>query len=598
MNRRAIVAGCLLAALLAAGCAEDPDAPGGGGGGGAVSGSESGPASSAGVESVAADGGGADYTGPHVFTDVTSVAGIGFRHNNGAFGKKYLPETMGGGAAFLDYDGDGWQDLFFVNSTSWPEKKSGPSYPALYRNNRDGTFADVTREAGLAVDLYGLGAAAADYDADGDTDLYVTALGPNRLFRNDGGKFSDATGSAKVGDPGFSTSAAFFDYDKDGKLDLFVCNYVEWTPENDVRCSLDGTNKSYCTPELYKGQSPTLYRNKGNGTFDNVTDRAGLRDPDCKALGVALVDFDENGWMDLFVANDTQPNRLYKNNGNGTFVDVAIEAGVAFSDAGMPRAGMGIDAGDFDGSGKWGFVLGNFVNEMMSLYRNEGGGLFTDIARSTEIGQGSAQSVTFACYFFDADNDGDLDVFGVNGHVSDDIGKVQPQTKYAQPAHLFRNEGGGKFTNASGAMGAAIAKAVVGRGSAYSDYDRDGDLDVVVCENNGPARLLRNDGGSRNGSVRVTLAGAGTNRDAIGAVVTVATPSGASLRRMVKTGSSYCSQSELPLTFGLGSDAKAASVRVAWPSGRVEEFPEIGANQSVVIQEGVGIVATEPLSRR
>src|SRR5216683_370658 len=279
------------------------------------------------------------------FSDATAAAGIRFKHNSGAFGKKYLPETMGSGVLFVDLDGDGWPDLFFVNSKSWPGRPGPPTLPALYRNNRDGTFTDVTRGSGLDVSMYGLGAAAADYDNDGRVDIYVTGLGGNRLFHNEGnGRFSDVTARAGVSGGGFGTSAAFFDYDKDGKLDLFVANYVQWSLDKDLFCTLDGTRKSYCTPESYKGQSPILYRNRGDGTFEDVTVKAGLSDPNSKALGVAVLDYDDDGWPDLFVANDTQPNKLYRNGGKGTFTDVGMAAGVAFSESGVARAGMGTDA--------------------------------------------------------------------------------------------------------------------------------------------------------------------------------------------------------------------------------------------------------------
>ncbi|MBA3442900.1 MAG: VCBS repeat-containing protein, partial [Pyrinomonadaceae bacterium] len=371
-------------------------------------------------------------SGPIEFTDVTAQAGVRFKHNSGAFGKKYMPETMGSGGAFLDYDNDGWQDILLINSKNWPEHPGAKSFPALYHNNQDGTFTNATRAAGLAVEIYGLGCAIADYDNDGNVDIYITALGPDKLFRNTGnGKFTDVTARSGTGDPGFSTSAAWFDYDKDGKLDLFVCNYVEWSVETDEFCALDGKNKSYCTPAKYKGQSNTLYRNRGNGTFENQTKRAGLLDPSGKAMGVALIDYDNNGWMDLFVTNDTEPNRLYKNNGNGTFTDTAVEAGVAFSDAGTARAGMGVDAADYDGSGRQSVIVGNFSNEMMALYRNEGNGLFTDEATASTVGKQSAQSLTFGSFFFDYDLDGALDVFATNGHVADDISTVQPKIKYA-----------------------------------------------------------------------------------------------------------------------------------------------------------------------
>ena len=532
------------------------------------------------------------------FSDVTSAAGIRFRHNSGAFGKKYLPETMGSGAAFLDVDNDGWQDLLLVNSTHWPGRKGAPSLPALYRNNGNGTFKDITRQAGLAFEMYGLGVTAADYDNDGNIDIYVTALGPNRLFRNlGGGKFSDVTARAGVGDPGFSTSAAWFDYDVDGRLDLFVANYVEWTIGTDLFCTLDGRNKSYCTPESYKGQSPTLYRNKGDGTFENVTRKAGLYDPTSKALGVALIDHNGDGRMDLFVANDTQPNRLYQNKGDGTFIDVGMTAGVAFNEAGVARAGMGVDAADYDGSGRQGLIIGNFSNEMMALYSNEGTGLFIDDAPRSTVGKASLLTLTFACFFVDVDLDGLVDIFAANGHVADDIGTVQPKVTYAQRPHLFRNLGSKKFEEISGQLGPAFAEAVVGRGAAYADIDNDGDLDLVITTNNGPARLLRNDGGNENRLLRVITIGSASNRNGIGAKVRLTLDNGKTPWSMVKTGSSYLSQSELPLTFGLGESTTIKSVEVTWPSGRLEKLPGGAANRAITVHEGKGIVHSAPLGR-
>ncbi|HXU37414.1 MAG TPA: CRTAC1 family protein [Blastocatellia bacterium] len=536
------------------------------------------------------------YSGPIQFTDVTAQAGIRFKHNSGAFGKKYLPETVGSGCAFLDYDNDGWQDILLVNSMNWPDHKGQKSFPALYHNNRNGTFTDVTKDAGLAVELYGLGCAIADFDNDGNVDIYITCLGANHLFRNlGGGKFQDVTARAGVGDTGFSTGALWFDYDKDGKLDLFVCNYVEWSIDKDLYCTLDGKNKSYCTPESYKGHSATLYHNKGDGTFEDVTQRAGLFDPTCKSLGIAMIDFDNDGWMDLFVANDTQPNKLYRNNGNGTFTDAAMTAGVAFSEAGVARAGMGVDAADYDGSGRASLIIGNFSNEMMALYHNEGTGLFIDEAPTSTIGQNTLLTLTFSCFFFDYDLDGLQDVFAANGHVSDDINTVQPKVTYAEPPHLFRNLGKKKFEEVTSKLGAAIQKAMVARGAAYGDFDNDGDLDLLVTSSNGPARLLRNDGGNQNNMIRVKTIGAGSNRDGIGAKVTVKSSTGRTLWSIVKTGSSYCSQSELPLTFGLGKAEKVASIEVIWPGGRKETLSDISANQAITIQEGKGVVSTQPI---
>jgi hypothetical protein len=530
------------------------------------------------------------------FTDVAKAAGITFTHNSGAFGKKYLPETMGAGGAFVDVDGDGWQDILLVNGMSWPGRPANRSVMGLYRNNQNGTFTDVTKQAGLAVPMYGMGVAAADYDNDGRTDLYLTALGKNRLFRNLGGlKFADVTESAKVGDPGFSASAAWVDYDRDSRLDLYVTNYVEWSIEKDRFCTLDGKSKSYCTPEAYKGQSPTLYRNRGDGTFENVTERAGVKDVTAKALGVALLDYNNDGWIDLFVANDTQPNRLYENKRNGTFGDFAVSAGVEFNDAGAARAGMGVDAADYDNSGRQSVVIGNFSNEMIALYKNEGNGLFVDEAPTSVIGKASLLRLTFASFFFDYDLDGRLDIFAANGHVADDISTVQPRIAHAQRPLLFRNAGSRKFEDATDAAGKAMLMPMVARGAAYGDYDGDGDLDLLVTVNNGPARLLRNEGAERNHRLRLRIVGTKSNRDAIGASARVTHSAGKSPWLMVKTGSSYCSQSEMPVTFGLGAIDRVTHIEVKWPDGKVDMLPGTNANQSLTIEEGKGITARQPL---
>jgi enediyne biosynthesis protein E4 len=536
---------------------------------------------------------------PVEFTDVTAQAGIRFKHNNGAYGKKYLPETNGSGCAFLDYDNDGWQDVLLVNSSDFadaPKKRN--TVMALYHNNQNGTFTDVTAQSGLAKVMYGQGVAVGDYDNDGLDDIFVTAVGQNRLFRNaGGGKFADVT--AKVGLAGpqyFSSSAAFFDYDKDGRLDLFVCNYVEWSPEKDVFCALDGTNKSYCTPEKYPGQSSRLYRNAG-GKFVDVTEKAGLLDPTGKSLGVTVLDYDRDGWADLFVANDTQPNKLYHNSGKGTFVEVAQQAGVAFSEEGKARGGMGTDAADYDGSGYPSIIVGNFSNEMLAVFRNQGKaeGLFIDEAPSSPIGQATMLSLTFATFFFDYDNDSLPDIFMANGHVADDINKVQPKITYAMKPQLFRNEGKRKFTEVSRKAGKPFGRAVVGRGAAYGDYDNDGDLDILMTTNGGPAYLLRNDGGNQNRFVRIKAVGVNANRSGIGAKVVVTLPDGSSKWQVVHSGSSYCSQSELPLTFGLGTADKVARVEVVWPSGKVDKLTDLGANQFYVVKEGSGVVETKVL---
>jgi hypothetical protein len=535
--------------------------------------------------------------GPIVFVDITAQAGIHFKYNNGAFGKKYLPETMGAGVCFIDYDKDGWQDILLVNSMDWPGHESGRSTPALYHNNKDGTFTDVTQAAGLAIEVYGLGCTVGDYDNDGYDDIYITTVGSNHLFHNLGnGKFADVTAKAGVADPGFSTSAVWFDYDNDGKLDLFVAHYVEWTIAKDQHCSLDGEHKSYCTPVVYKGESSSLFHNRGDGTFENVTQRAGLRDTTGKALGVALLDYDNDGWIDLFVAADTEPNKLYRNNHDGTFTDMALATGVAYSESGKPRAGMGTDAADYDNSGCQSLVIGNFTNEGMALYHNDGSGLFVDQAAATGISRMSSQSLTFGSFFFDYDLDGYQDILAVNGHVADDISVVQPNIKYAQPPHLFHNRGA-TFEEVTAKLGRSLQQPTVGRGAAYADIDNDGDLDLLIASNNGNLRLLRNDNGNQNDSLRVKTIGTRSNRDGIGAKVFLKTNKGMRLFQMVKSGSSYLSQSELPLTFGLGKpeEGKTVDLQIDWPGGRRDTIIGIRPNQFITVKEGRGIVSAQEI---
>ena len=541
-----------------------------------------------------ASAGGADASVPLVFTDVTAAAGIRFTHNTGAFGEKYLPETLGSGAVWLDADADGRQDLLLVNSTDWPARGAGTP-AALYRNDGGGSFTDITAGSGLETPIYGIGGAAADFDNDGHVDLYLAALGPNRLYKGRGdGTFIDVTEAAGVGDPGFSTSVLWFDYDHDGYADLFVANYVEWTAETDLFCTLDGETKSYCTPESYQGQPATLYRNLGDGTFEEVTAAAGVGAPSAKGLGVAMLDTDADGWMDLFVANDTQPNQLFRNRGDGTFEDIAVIAAVAFSETGVARAGMGVDAADYDGSGLPGLVIGNFSNEMMALYHNEGNGLFIDDAPRSALGRATLLTLTFGCFFFDADLDGRLDILAANGHVADDVERLQSRVTYAQRPQLFRNLGAGRFEEVLGA-GGGLETPMVGRGAAYADADGDGDLDVVITANGGPPRLLRNDTAG-GGVLRVRLVGTEANRDGIGARVEV-TMGGEVRWRLVRTGSSYASQSELPVTFGLGAAESVDAVRVVWPGGGVDEAGSMAANQRVTIRQGAGVVEATPIER-
>ncbi len=516
-------------------------------------------------------------------------AGVRFQHNSGAFGKKYLPETMGSGCAFFDYDNDGWQDILLVNGMDWPQQKSRRTTMRLYRNNRDGTFTDVTRAAGLDVELYGMGVAAGDYNNDGFVDLYISCVGQSRLFQNTGkGYFVDVTEKAGLGGrTGFSSAAVWFDLDRDGLLDLLVCNYVKWSPEIDVFCTADGKQKAYCTPEAYRGATCWLFRNKGDGTFEDITARSGMFDSSSKSLGAAMFDYDNDGWTDLFIANDTEPNKLYCNLRDGTFEDAAVRAGVAFSEDGRARGGMGVDAADLDNSGVSALVVTNFDNEMVGLYRPQKKGMYVDEAPRSALGRLSRRSLGFGCFFFDADLDGLLDLLVVNGHI-DDTYSVRNAAQYAQPPHLFMNRGPAGFVDVASRAGGGFGEPKVGRGAAFADFDRDGDVDVLITTNHGPAYLYRNDQLSGNKSVRFKLRGTKSNRDAIGATVKIFCGSEGSLR-MVKSGSSYLSQSEFPLTFGLGRRDTVDRAVLTWPSGRVEEFKNLKAGRTYECTEGSGI---------
>ena len=522
--------------------------------------------------------------------DVTTAAGILFRHNSGAYGGKLLPETLGSGCAFLDYDADGWQDILLINGKDWPQHKRQRTTLRLYRNNRDGTFTDVTHRAGLDVEMYGMGVAVGDYNNDGFPDILVTCVGQNRLFRNTGkGTFTDVTGKSGLDNRlGFSTSALWFDYDRDGLLDLFVCNYVKWSAEHDVFCSLDGKHKSYCTPEAYRGETCWLFHNRGDGTFEDVTAKSGIFDTSSKSLGVAMLDYDRDGWPDLLVANDTQPNKLYRNQRNGTFKDVAVEAGIAFSAEGKARAGMGVDAADFDRSGFPGVAITNFDNEMIGLYRPAANGTYNDVAVQTGVGLASQNTLGFGCAFLDANLDGALDLVVANGHIDDTVRNIRGNVGYAQPPQIFLNNGQGKFQDVAAATGEAFIQPKVGRGLCYADFDRDGDLDILMTTNNGPAYLYRNDQQAGNRSIRFRLTGTKSNRDAIGAMVRIE-HEGSTQERLVKGGSSYLSQSELPVTFGLGKRDKIDRVVIEWPSGNTEEHKHLAAGQTYDCVEGKGI---------
>jgi hypothetical protein len=523
------------------------------------------------------------------FVDVTASAGIQFQHNSGSFGGKFLPETLGSGCAFLDYDRDGWQDILLINGMDWPGHKQRRSTLRLYHNNRNGTFTDVTTRAGLDVEMYGMGVAVGDYDNDGCPDILITCVGQNRLFHNTGkGTFVDVTSASGLGKhQAFSTSALWFDYDRDGLLDLFVCNYVKWSPEHDVFCSLDGKHKSYCTPEAYRGETCWLFHNRGNGTFEDVTASSGIFDSSSKSLGVAMLDDKANGWPDLLVANDTQPNKLYRNRRNGTFKDGAVEVGLAFSAEGKARAGMGVDVADFTNSGGPGVAITNFDNEMTGLYELAGK-TYEDVAAQAGVGLASKNSLGFGCAFLDANLDGWLDLGVANGHIDETVRNIRGNVGYAQPPFLFLNNGNGKFRDVASEIGGRFDQPKVGRGLAYADFDRDGDFDLLLTTNNGPAYLYRNDQLSGNHSIRFRLVGTKSNRDGIGATVRIVS-GGFSQSRMVKSGSSYLSQSELPVTFGLEKRDRVERAVIAWPSGRTEEFTNLAAGRSYECTEGKGI---------
>jgi hypothetical protein len=532
------------------------------------------------------------------FTDITRAAGIHFTYNNGAFGKKYLPETLGPGVGFIDYDRDGWQDIFLVNGTRWPGHKGSVTTPALYHNNHDGTFTDVTRKAGLAIPMYGMGVAVGDYDNDGRDDLFVTTYGQNHLFHNNGnGTFTDVTRKAGLAGPHeLSTSAAWIDDRRNGRLDLLVANYVQWTPETDKYCSLDGKSKSYCTPEAYKGVSMHLWRNLGNGRFEDATKQAGLEDAGSKGLGITVLDANQDGWPDFVLTSDTQPNKLYINNKNGTFTERGVLSGIAYSEDGLARAGMGVDADDYDHSGYPGLLISNFSNQMVALYKNDKDGMFTNVSPQTVIGRDSLLTLGFGCFFFDYDLDGWDDIFVADGHLDPDIERIQQRIRYAEPPHLFRNLGNGLFADVTSQMGQSFNMPRVDRGAAYGDINNDGAPDILVATNTGAPVLFRNVG-TTNHALRIELVGTKSNRDGIGAVVTVQAANGTQ-KQMLRSGSSYLSASELLLTFGLGSSSTANAIEVQWPSGTVDHLKNVHADQIITVREGSGIVQAHPLRKR
>jgi hypothetical protein len=527
---------------------------------------------------------------PARFADVTREAGITFVHNNGAYGDKLLPETMGGGVAFFDFDNDGFQDLLFINSTYWPEHLPAgkkPTTMGLYHNDGKGHFTDVTPGSGLDVSFYGMGVAVGDYDNDGLVDVFITGVGGNHLFRNEGhGKFRDVTQAAGVGGApdGWSTSAAWLDYDNDGKLDLFVCNYVRWSPELDrgANFELPQIGRAYGPPRKFQGTFPYLYHNEGNGHFREVSAEAGIQVKDpatglpmAKSLAVAPVDVDNDGWIDLVVANDTVQNFLFHNEHNGTFKEIGARSGIAYDAYGLTRGAMGIDSARFRNDDTLGIAIGNFANEMNALYIAQRDVLvFADEAAKEGVGPASQKLLKFGLFFFDYDLDGRLDVLTANGHLEPEINRMDPLQHYRQPAQLFWNRGGkngmGFEAVPASKCSADLLKPIVGRGSAFADIDGDGDLDVILTQVGGPPMLLRNDQRFGHHWIRLKLVGTRSNRDAIGAWIK-ARVGGQSLSRQVMPTRSYLSQSELPVTIGLGNSSRVESVEILWPSGTKQE---------------------------
>ena len=532
------------------------------------------------------------------FVDITRQAGVDFVHTTGATGDKLLPETMGGGVAFLDYDLDDDQDLLLTSGTSWDRRGDGRSV-VLYRNDGGGSFEDVTGEAGLQVSAYATGVAIGDVDGDADPDVFVAAVGGNLLLRNEGGRFVDATARSGVGgEPDrWSTSAGFFDMDNDGDLDLFVCNYVRWSPEIDfeVDFQLTGVGRAYGPPFNYEGTFSYLYRNDGGGVFTDVSEAAGIQIrneatgvPVGKALGLAPVDIDRDGWIDVLVANDTVQNFLFHNQGDGTFREVGEVYGVAYGRAGEATGAMGIDSGHYRNDSELGFAIGNFANEMTSLYISQGDPtLYADEAISEGVGAPSRTLLSFGVLMLDVDLDGRLDLLQANGHLEAEINAVDPSQTYLQPAQLFWNAGPehrqGFIPVPSEALG-DLATPIVGRASAFADIDADGDLDIVITQAGAAPLLLRNDQVSGNHWLRVNLSAPSGVRDAIGAVVEL-TASGSTQRRQVMPTRSYQAQSELPVTFGLGAASSVDRLRVTWPDGSSQEVLVEAVDRSVQVEK-------------
>lgn len=530
------------------------------------------------------------------FQNVTRQAGIQFEHSNGATREKYMPETMGAGGLFFDYNNDGWLDIFLVDSGSLvDEDLAREARSVLYRNNGDGTFSDVTSESGIRNLAYGMGACSADYDNDGWVDLYLTNFGPNILYRNLGdGRFADVTEKSGVASSLWATSCAFGEIDNDGHLDLYVTNYVDFALDNNKFCGdYNQGVRAYCHPNVYNGLPDVLYRNNGDGTFTDITSEAGVYTSAGKGLGVVFGDYNNDGWSDIYVANDSVPNFLYRNQGDGTFEEVGLVAGVAVNGDGRPEAGMGTDMGDYDNDGLLDIIATNLDMETNTLYRNTGEGLFRDVTSQSGHGEPSLHFVGFGTAFFDYDNDGDLDVVVVNGHILDNPSFFRDNVTYEQRNLLFRNEGRKKFQEVGVPSGPGFALVKVSRGLAVGDLDNDGDLDLLISNNGQTADLLRNDGGSSNNSLVVKTVGTKSNRDGVGARLMLKIGARTQLRE-VKAGSSYLSQNDLRVHFGLGRSTRIDRLELRWPSGTVETWNNLEANQILTVVEGEGIIRREP----
>ena len=528
------------------------------------------------------------------FVDVTSQAGITFRHDNAASPEKYLIETMGSGCGWIDYDQNGLLDLYLVNgaATTAYQPKS-PLRSALYRNNGDGTFTDVTAKAGVGAEgLFGMGVAVGDYDNDGFPDLLVLGYGRCILYHNNGdGTFTDVTTRAGVGNTGrWGSSAAWFDYDKDGNLDLVIANYVVWSPERNFWCGDHGPGmRSYCHPDDFDGTPPTLFHNNGDGTFTDVSKASGVGLKAANGLGVVTFDYDNDGWQDIFIANDSMPNLLFHNNHDGTFSEAGYESGVAVSMDGQPEAGMGVDAGDLTGSGRMDIVVTHLDSQLARLYQNLGSQQFDDITLRSKIGYATYHLSEFGTRLMDYDNDGVLDVFMACGHVLDNVHLYKSDVYYPEPKLMFRNTGQGTFENVSDQLGPDFQLPRVSRGAAVGDFDNDGDQDILVSNNGQPPQLLRNDGGNAKHWLEVLLIGTVSNRDAVGARVRI--HAGNRLRQDEKKGGmSYQSAQDPRLHFGLGDCTKVDSVEVHWPSGAVSKLADIKSDQIIAIKEGEGLV--------